>query len=548
MSSSRRVKKGPGRRPQSAKRRRFVELRERGWRILAAAREVGVSRTTGNNWSRGYKTYRRGQVVGFVPALERLAVREVSARFLSQDERIEIADLRQAGLTIRQIAGRLGRAPSTVSRELRRNAIGKQGYRPFEAHRLATTRRHQRRVEINPELRTVVGHLLAQRWSPQQVSRHLRRRYPDDRAMWLCHESIYQAIYQPGSVLKRPSPLAPHRRSPLRTGRDHRRAHQRLERRRPRFEEPMRTIHERPFQPEDRSQAGHWEGDLIIGKDQQSAIGTLVERRTLRGSRTPIWAVTCVFACRTGSVSGRLDGHGVVAALHPDTQRSRTDAAPRARRHGKGRGAPRPATPGGGAAPAGPPSDAGTGGSDDPRSPVPAATPGPLGFVLRHPGHRAALAPRPSRTKMDLPTEVARSAAGPPGDPRSGPAPRTGEPDLGPPPDPRRTRRVGLPGRGRHRLADPAPRRRRPRPPPGRHLLAHLPVRAGLRPAGLRLLHGGHRVPATDLRVLRRRTRHPPRSCSRGHQASNRGLGHPTCTEPADGPRGTWPPVPVPPP
>jgi transposase, IS30 family len=71
---------------------------------MAAAREAGVSRTTGNNWSRGYETYCRGQVTGFVPALERLAVRQISARFLSQDERIEIADLRLAGLSIRQIA------------------------------------------------------------------------------------------------------------------------------------------------------------------------------------------------------------------------------------------------------------------------------------------------------------------------------------------------------------------------------------------------------------------------------------------------------------
>jgi IS30 family transposase len=80
--------------------------------------------------------------------------------------------------------------------------------------------------------------------------------------------------------MARPSKLAPQHRSPLRTGRDHRRAHQRVERRRPRFEQPMRTIHQRPFLPEDRSQAGHWEGDLIVGKDQHSAIGTLVERTT----------------------------------------------------------------------------------------------------------------------------------------------------------------------------------------------------------------------------------------------------------------------------
>ena len=102
------MKKGPGRRPQSARRQRFVELRERGWSILAAAREAGVSRTTGNNWSRGYKTYGHGQVTGFVPALERLAVREISSRYLSQDERIEIADLRHVGLSIRQIADQAG--------------------------------------------------------------------------------------------------------------------------------------------------------------------------------------------------------------------------------------------------------------------------------------------------------------------------------------------------------------------------------------------------------------------------------------------------------
>jgi IS30 family transposase len=260
-----------------------MELRERGWSICAAAHEVGVSRTTGNNWTRGYKTYRRGEVVGFVPALERLAVRQISPRFLSQDERIEIADLRHAGVSIRQIADRLARAPSTISRELRRNTNGTRGYRPFEAHRRATARRarrHRRRIETNLELRQLIHELLLQRWSPQQVARQLRRRFPDEPAMWLCHESIYQAVYQPGSALLRPSKLAPHRRSPLRTGRDHRRAHQRVERRRPRFEQPMLTIHQRPFPPEDRSEAGHWEGDLIVGKSQHSAIGTLIERTT----------------------------------------------------------------------------------------------------------------------------------------------------------------------------------------------------------------------------------------------------------------------------
>jgi len=147
---------------------------------MAAAREAGVSRTAGHNWSRGYKTCRRGQVTGFVPALERLAVREISARFLSQDERIEIADLRLAGLSIRQIADQLGRAPSTISRELRRNAAA-TGYRPSGAHRRATARRarsHRRRIETNGELRQLVAEFLAQRWSPQQISRLLRLRFP----------------------------------------------------------------------------------------------------------------------------------------------------------------------------------------------------------------------------------------------------------------------------------------------------------------------------------------------------------------------------------
>ena len=283
MSSTRRVKKGPGRRPQSAKRRRFMELRARGWSIQAAARAVGVSRTSGANWARGYKTYRNGRAVGFVPPLDRLAVREISPRYLSQDERIEIADLHRAGLSIRRIAHQIGRSPSTISRELRRNGRADGGYRPFEAHRHAVARRarhHKRRLETNTALRRLVGELLAQRWSPQQIARHLHARYPHEPGMRLCHESIYQAVYQPGSRLVRPVKLPSQHRSPLRTGRDHRRAQQKAEQRRPRFAQPMLTIHQRPFNPGDRTEAGHWEGDLIVGKDHGSAIGTLVERQT----------------------------------------------------------------------------------------------------------------------------------------------------------------------------------------------------------------------------------------------------------------------------
>ena len=102
-------------------------LRAKGWSVSAAGREVGVSRTTGANWSRGYKTYRRGVAVGFVAALDRLEVKQVSTRYLSLDERVRIADLRQRGMSIRQIAIELGRSPSTVSRELRRPVTAAAG-------------------------------------------------------------------------------------------------------------------------------------------------------------------------------------------------------------------------------------------------------------------------------------------------------------------------------------------------------------------------------------------------------------------------------------
>ena len=252
---------------------------------MGAAREVGISRSAAANWTRGYTVYRDGVAVRFVEPLDRLEVREISARYLSQQERIEIADLHHEGVGVREISRRVGRSPSTISRELKRNRTAgrRPGYRPFEAHRRACARRgrrRDRRIETNYDLGRFVAELLKQRWSPEQISRQLRKRFPEEPAMWLSHESIYQAVYQPGSPLMRPTRLAPHRRSPLRTGRDHRRAQQRTDRRRPRFEQPMLTIHERPAVVEDRGEAGHWEGDLIVGKNQGSAIGTLVERKT----------------------------------------------------------------------------------------------------------------------------------------------------------------------------------------------------------------------------------------------------------------------------
>jgi IS30 family transposase len=212
-----------------------------------------------------------------------LAVREISPRYLSQDERFEIADLHRGGLSVRRIAERIGRSPSTISRELRRNGRKDGGYRPFDAHRKAVARRarhHRRRLEANTALRRLVGELLSERWSPQQIARHLRARFPHQPGMQLCHESIYQAIYLPGFPLVRAAKLPSVQRAPLRTGRDHRRAQRKVEQRRPRFAQPMLSIHQRPFSPGDRTEPGHWEGDLIVGKHQGSVIGTLVERTT----------------------------------------------------------------------------------------------------------------------------------------------------------------------------------------------------------------------------------------------------------------------------
>lgn len=284
--TSRRVKKGPGRRPLSQQRARYVALRAQGMSIRRAGREVGVSRTTANNWDRGYWRYRGTKKVEWVPPLDRLEVKEVSPRYLSQDERLEIADLHRQGRSIRQIARQLGRAPSTISRELRRNTSARRSkpvYNPFEAHRRAVARRarpRERRILADYRLKSAVQELLDRRWSPSQIARRLRRDYPTDRRMWVCHESIYQAIYQPGSGLTCRFTVPSAARGPLRTGRTGRRAQRREGQRRPRFEQPMLTIHDRPFELEDRSQWGHWEGDLIVGTQGREAIATMVERRS----------------------------------------------------------------------------------------------------------------------------------------------------------------------------------------------------------------------------------------------------------------------------
>ena len=118
-----------------------------------------------------------------------------------------IADLLAAKMTVRGIAADMGRSPSTISREIRRNSDPDGRYRPHHAEQAARARvckPRKRRVAIDGVLAEVVARLLAKRWSPEQVAHELRHLFIDQRRRWLCAESIYQAIYDPEVALTRP--------------------------------------------------------------------------------------------------------------------------------------------------------------------------------------------------------------------------------------------------------------------------------------------------------------------------------------------------------
>jgi len=204
----------------------------------------------------------------------RPAPRRRSVRHLSLHEREEISRGVARGESMRTIADRLGRAPSTVSREVARND-GRLRYRAHRADRAAwgRARRPQGcKLATNSTLRAEVEDKLAVRWSPQQISGWLRYTYPDVEAMHVSHETIYLTLFiQARGGLKRE--LAQH----LRT----RRANRRPKGTKPpsgkgRIVDPV-MISERPAAVEDRAVPGHWEGDLLMGR-RQTAIGTLVER------------------------------------------------------------------------------------------------------------------------------------------------------------------------------------------------------------------------------------------------------------------------------
>lgn len=265
-----------------------------------AAAVSGVSQPVGTRW------FREGG--GMAPI--RLGPR--SRRYLSFAEREELALLNAQGLAVREMARRMGRCPSTVSRELRRNAETRGGmlrYRAtvaqWKADRVAS-RPKVAKLAQNARLRAYVqdrlaGHVADSRgqaivgphvpwkgrrhgrradrrwgkcWSPQQISRRLPIDFPHDTCMRISHEAIYQALYVQGrGALRRELSAC------LRTGRALRVPRTRARQRGKSFITPEVMISERPAEAADRAVPGHWEGDMIIGLNS-SAIGTLVERTT----------------------------------------------------------------------------------------------------------------------------------------------------------------------------------------------------------------------------------------------------------------------------
>src|SRR5690606_16366881 len=262
--------------------RRLVREREAYFQLVAtgmssrqASMAVGVNPTTGKRWRLGVG--RSGRPRSSVPVPRVSVLPGSSARYLDEEERIYIADRLRDRASLRAIASELGRSPSTISREIRRNRHPTNGqYRPFAANARAEARMRRPKVHkiaANPQLREYIQTRLNLRWSPEQNAAKLRERFPGRPHLNVVHETIYQALYAPGDrVLSRELTRS------LRTGRRMRRHHRYFYRRQPRFSAPMLTVHERPSEATHRAAPGHWEGDLIVGTDQRSAIATLVER------------------------------------------------------------------------------------------------------------------------------------------------------------------------------------------------------------------------------------------------------------------------------
>ncbi|MFI6333186.1 IS30 family transposase [Micromonospora chersina] len=236
--------------------------------------------------ARGLSLREIGRHVGCSHEVVRAVVRRESKRPVRSDPwepgpgRLTLADREEISLGLRDgdsftaIAGRLGKAVSTVSREVAGNG-GRGDYRAWRAHQRARERARRPKTPklACARLAAQVCQWLQEWWSPQQIASRLRMEFADDPMMQVSHETIYQALFVQGrGELRRELARC------LRTGRVRRRG-----RRRPENTGQIRDmvmISERPAEVDDRAVPGHWEGDLLIGGDLRSAVGTLVERTT----------------------------------------------------------------------------------------------------------------------------------------------------------------------------------------------------------------------------------------------------------------------------
>ena len=207
----------------------------------------------------------------------RPARRRRSVRSLSLSEREEISRGLVAGRSLRSMANELGRAPSTISREIRRNR-GRRDYRAHQADDAAFERAKRPKtckLVQNRRLACEVARKLRDLWSPEQIAGWLKYTYPDDESYQVSHETIYKTLYiQARGALKKELLQHLRRKRMMRHGRSHTQktpTHGRIK--------DMVSIRERPPSVEDRAVPGHWEGDLLVGTNN-SQIATLVERHT----------------------------------------------------------------------------------------------------------------------------------------------------------------------------------------------------------------------------------------------------------------------------
>ncbi len=259
-----------GRKRQLEVEARYWQLIESGVGTVEACRRVGITRKTGYRW--------RAEAGGVIP--DRLSEAVRSHRYLSMTERQRIDSLHRRGVSVREIARRLDRSPSTVSRELRRNTArhDRGGYDATLAHsraRARGARPGRARLASDNELRAIVQDKLELEWSPEQIAAHLREAFPERPGWHLCHETIYQALYRGAR-----GGLSRKLTKRLRTGRPLRKRRRHADERRTRYVVPHQRIQHRPAIVTDRVRLGDWEGDLVVGPMSRSAVATLVDRRS----------------------------------------------------------------------------------------------------------------------------------------------------------------------------------------------------------------------------------------------------------------------------